>query len=97
MKITILPTEYEGLPEFYDVIAEKLGYSDTSELQYDCRKINVAPNIQDSFFVQYREAYPDLSESDLNVHVGMLLVCSGPKMDATLKENEVEVFDGFVC
>lgn len=97
MKTIISPDSYEGLTEFYDAVATEMGYTDTSELHYDCRKINVAQNIQDSFFGYYREAYPELSENDLRIHVTMLLVCKGPKVDKSLKANEVEVFDGFIC
>lgn len=97
MKLLISPDKYDGLAEFYEAVATEMGYNDTSEIKYDCRKINVAENIQDGFFAYYKEAYPDLSESDLNIRVGMLLVRSGPKVDKTLKANEVEIFDGFIC
>lgn len=94
MKITVANKNY-GLVEFYDEVATQLGY-DKNKVEYDCTKICVAANIQDNFFAHYREENPELSESDLNTGVGMMLVCSGPKVDKSLKDNEVEVFDGFI-
>ena len=94
MKLTVANKNY-GLVEFYDKVATQLGY-DKDKVEYDCTKICVAQNIQDNFFAYYREENPQLSESDLNVNVGMMLVCSGPKVDKNLKDNEVEIFDGFI-
>lgn len=94
MKLTVANKNY-GLVEFYDEVATQLGY-DKDKVEYDCTKICVAANIQDNFFAHYREENPELSESDLNTGVGMMLVCSGPKVDKNLKDNEVEVFVGFI-
>lgn len=88
------------LVSFYDVVAKGLGYFDTRERKYDCTKINIAENIQDDFFKYYtqaaRETDPTLSENDIRASIAMLLMCSGPKVDPTLKANEVEIFDGFI-
>ena len=97
MKLIILRENYDGLVEFYDAVATEMGYTDTSELHYDCRNINIAPNIQDGFYAHYREMNPTLPASEVNVQVTMLLALSGPKVDQALKANEVEVFDGFIC
>lgn len=94
MKLTVANKNY-GLVEFYDEVATQLGY-DKDKVEYDCTKICVAENIQDNFFAHYREENPELSESDLNMSVGMMLVCSGPKVDKNLKDNEVEVSVGFI-
>ena len=94
MKLTVANKNY-GLVEFYDEVATQLGY-DKDKVEYDCTKICVAQNIQDNFFAHYREENPELSESDLNMSVGMMLVCSGPKVDKNLKDNEVEVSVGFI-
>ena len=94
MKITVANKNY-GLVEFYDEVATQLGYN-KNKVEYDCTKICVAANIQDNFFAHYKEENPELSESDLNAGVGMMLVCSGPKVDKSLQDNEVEVFDGFI-
>lgn len=90
-----------GLTEFYNAVAREIGYSNTSELQYDCRKINIAENIQDGFYQHYaelaKETKPIPSENDIRVGITMLLAMSGPKVDKALKANEVEIFNGFIC
>ena len=89
-----------GLTEFYDTVAREMGYANTNELYYDCRKINIAENIQDGFYEYYtkhaRETDPYLSDNDIKVGTTMLLVMSGPKVDDSLKANEVEIFKGFI-
>ena len=88
------------LCDFYDIVAREMGYEHTSDLQYDCTKINIAPNIQDNFYTHYTrlamETNPQLSENDIKVGTTMLLAMSGPKVDESLKANEVEIFDGFI-
>lgn len=97
MKITIPNKNYE-LIEFYETVATEMGYTDTSELHYDCRKINIAKNIQNGFYEYYKaNANPFANEDDVVISTTMLLACSGPKVDTNLKANEVEVFDGFIC
>lgn len=96
MKIMISNTPC-SLTEFYDAVATEMGYTDTSELHYDCREINIAANIQDAFYAYYRETNPGIPANEVNVQVTMLLACSGPKVDSALKANEVEIFDGFIC
>lgn len=89
------------LMEFYNAVATEMGYADTSNLKYDCTKIDIAENIQDSLYEYYtttaKETSPTPSENDIKVGITMLLAMSGPKVDKTLKVNEVEVFDGFIC
>ena len=86
---------------FYDAVATEMGYTNTSELRYDCTKINIAANIQDGFYTYYaekaRETTPDISDNDIQIGITMLLVMSGPNVDKSLKANEVEIFDGFIC
>lgn len=100
MKIKI-PYEPCGLTEFYDRVATEMGHGDPSEFKYDVRKINIAENIQDGFYEFYdklaRETDPTLSDNDIKVGTTMLLLNSGPKVDKTLKANEVEIFEGFIC
>ena len=90
-----------SLVEFYDAIAREMGYEHTSDLQYDCTKVNIAPNIQDNFYTYYTrlamETEPQLSDNDIKVCITMTLAMSGPKVDDTLKANEVEIFEGFIC
>lgn len=95
MKLTI-PNKQYSLTELYDTVASIIG-RETKDLQYDCREINIAPNIQENFFKYYRGENPNLSETDFRTNMVMLLLCYGPKVDETLQENEVEVFDGFIC
>lgn len=85
------------LVAFYDAVAREMGFTNPEDLHYDCRKINVAANIQDAFFEFYRETNPDLSAQDVNMGTAMLLMCSGPKVDENLADNQVEVFEGFIC
>lgn len=100
MKI-VIPNKVYGLMEFYNAVAREMGIEPTSETRYDCKKVNVSTTIQDGFYEYYstlaRETEPMLSENDIKVGTTMLLAISGPKMDANLKGNEVEVFDGFIC
>ena len=96
MKLTIPENNYD-LVKFYDAVAKEMGYTNISELHYDCREINIAANIQDGFYAYYRETNPTIPASEVNAQVTMLLALSGPKVDSTLKTNEVEIFDGFIC
>ena len=99
MLISIQP--FCSIAEFYDVVAKGLGHFDTSELHYDCTKINVAENIQDNFYEYYAELAKEkdntLSDNDIKTGTTMLLAIYGPKVDKALKKNEVEIFDGFIC
>ena len=100
MKIKI-PYEPCSLIELYDRVATEMGHGDPSVFTYDCRKINVAENIQDGFYEFYdkvaREKDSTLSTSDIKAGITILLAMSGPKVDKTLKANEVEIFEGFIC
>lgn len=95
-----VPEKTYGLMEFYNAVATEMGYADTSELNYDCRKINIAANIQDGFYEYYaaraNETDPTLAENDIKIGTTMLLAMSGPKTDENLKANEVDVFEGFI-
>lgn len=98
----ILVTVPEGnysVTDLYDFVATEIGY-DPADCHYDCRKINIAANIQDGFYEYYkilaRETDPTTTDNDIKISTTMLLVMSGPKVDADLKANEVEVFNGFI-
>lgn len=99
MKMLISSTPCH-LADFYDAVAREMGVVITKEIQYDCRQINIAPNIQDDFYEYYttvaRETNPELHENDITTGITILLAMSGPKVDKTLKANEVEIFDGFI-
>ena len=100
MKMLISIEPACSLLDFYDAVAKGTGRFNTSKLQYDCTKINIANNIQDDFYKYYttlaRETNPELSENDIRASITILLAISGPKVDKTLKANEVEIFDGFI-
>lgn len=100
MKITIPDYEPYSLIDLYQLIAREIK-ADATEVNFDCRKINIAANIQDKLYEYYakvaREIDPDINENDIKIGITMLLAMSGPKIDGTLKANEVEVFDGFIC
>ena len=97
----IVPQKNYSVIELYESAAKEMGYTNTKELQFDCRKINVAKNIQDGFYAYYTELDkgidPNASETDMRASVTMLLAIAGPKVDESLTDNEVEVFDGFIC
>lgn len=99
-KIIAIKNANYSLPDFYNEVAREIGV-DTSEVNFDCRNINIAANIQDGFYEYYeaqaRETDPYISENDVKVGITMMLAMSGPKVDANLKANEVEIFDGFIC
>lgn len=98
MKLKVPENNY-GIVELFDAIAAAMGYTDTSELEYDCREVNIAKNIQDGIYERYLELGREqkLSDQDIRVSVTTLLAISGPKVDENLADNEVEVFDGFIC
>ena len=94
-----VPENNYGIVELYDAVAAAMGHTDTSKLEYDCCKINIAKNIQDGIYERYLELGREekLPDDDVRVSVTMLLLMSGPKVDENLADNEVEVFDGFIC
>ena len=96
MKITVSEKNYD-IVELYHEVAKQLGYN-ANECEYDCRRINVAANIQDGFFEYYKELGKGrVPENDIKTQTAMLLACYGPKVDKDLHDNEVEVFDGFIA
>lgn len=95
MKLKV-PAKNYSITELYDAAAELMG-RETKNLKYDCRCINVAPNIQDGFFAHYREENQNISENEFKMGVAMMLLNYGPKVDENLADNEIEVFDGFIC
>ena len=100
MKMTMENKPY-SIVGLFDAVASEMGYSIPNELKYDCRNINVASNIQDGFYDHYstlaKEEDPNASETDINISITMLLAMCGPKVDESLEDNEVEVFEGFIC
>lgn len=91
MNKTIEFTEEEikdkNLIGFYDLLADKLGYS--KEVQYDCRKLWVSESIQDHIFKHY------YSHNCTVERLGALWLCCGPKTDKTLTGLTAIVQYGF--
>ena len=96
-----VPSENYSVVGLYDAVAKEMGYLTPDKLQYDCCKINVAKNIQDGFYDYYCEAAmkedPTASEMEIRMGITCILVVSGPKVNKELANNEVEVFEGFIC
>ena len=101
MKVLISNYKPCDITELYEAAAKEMGYADTSEIKFDCTKINVAENIQDGFYDYYlkliRENDIYSHENEARADITLVLAMSGPKLDKTLKANEVEIFDGFIC
>lgn len=98
MKIKV-PKKNYSIVELYDAIATEMGCQNVNELEYDCRQVNIAQNIQNGIYEKYIELGHEqkLSEQDVRAGITMLLAISGPKVDENLADDEVEVFDGFIC
>lgn len=98
MKVKV-PNKNYGIVELFDAIATEMGFVAVQNLEYDCCKVNIAKNIQDGIYEKYLELGREqkLADSDVRAGITMLLACSGPKVDENLADNEVEVFEGFIC
>ena len=98
MKVKV-PNKNYGIVELFDAIATEMGFVAVQNLEYDCCKVNIAKNMQDGIYEKYLELGREqkLADSDVRAGITMLLACSGPKVDENLTDNEVEVFEGFIC
>ena len=94
-----IPNKNYGIVDLFDAIATEMGYVAVQNLEYDCCKVNVAQNIQDGIYEKYIALGKEqkISEYDVRMGITMLLACSGPKVDEALEDDEVEVFEGFIC
>ena len=77
-----------AITPFYENVALVLG-KDPFNLMYECTKINVSKNVQDLIFEYYK------AEGAQDYEICMRWCCFGPKVDETLEDFEVEIFDGF--
>lgn len=75
---------------FYRFVAERFGGFDNLK-SIDCTKINVAKNIQTSWYEAIR-SNPIMNESDLTMH----LLLSGPKVNESLPDNTIELEEGAI-
>ena len=99
-KLTLTPCDFaEGLMKTYENAARKSGYPITEQTMYDCRKLDVAKNVQDAWISFYHDdaldRSPDLAESDVNQKVMSLLLNYGAKVSPLLSDNEVLIHPGF--
>ena len=89
----------EGLMTTYENAARKSDYPVTDRTTYDCRKLAVAHNIQETWISYYRdrvlEKSPRLPECDINQQVMSLLLNYGAKVSPHLSDNEIQVYPGF--
>lgn len=75
---------------FYSMIGRKLGYVETEDTAYDCRKICIAQNIQDKCYEYYEKLGNDTTSISMN------LCLAGPKVENTLKDNQVSIEAGYI-
>ena len=100
-KLTLSATDFQdGLVPTYENIARKTGYTVTDKTQFDCRKLDVAGNIQDEWIRYYHDRtqaeHPNLSEYDINQNIMSLLLNCGAKVSPMLSDNEVLIYPGFL-
>lgn len=78
-------------PQFYHYVATQLDHDfNDPTIRFECRKINVAANIQDVWFAESKK------RGESTHSLAMLLVQLGPKVNDTLGDNEVEFEEGFI-
>lgn len=78
-----------GIPEFYDLIAVKLGY-DPQKTKYHCTKICVSKPVQEEIFQFYKD------EKDANQEsIGRTWLQYGPKANLSYSTYIVKVEKGF--
>lgn len=81
------------LTPFYETVASVAGYEVKQEDMFDCTKVNVAANVQENIIAAYQEKEAGLEKTS----VISVLLMAGPKVDAGLADNTVEIFDGYIC
>ena len=82
-KLVLRTDEYAcSIIQTYENTAKRLGIT-TDDVQFNCRKICVAENIQDAWIKFYqakaKEENPNLADSDITMSINMLLLCFGAK------------------
>lgn len=89
----------QGLVPTYTNIARKSGYPVTQNTVYDCRKLDIANNIQEAWISFYHDLAitkdPLMSEMDIHQSIMMLLLNLGAKVNHSLHDNEVAIMPGF--
>lgn len=75
---------------FYSLVGRRLGCVETPDTKYDCTKICIAQNIQDKCY----EYYEKLGNDTTNISMNLCL--AGPKVEKTLKDNQVSIEAGYI-
>ena len=81
----------QTLGKFYCTVSNVAGYQEEEDTMYDCRRILVAPNVQDAIISAYEARGASREEI-----MACLLMC-GPKASEVLHQNEVVLQKGFIC
>lgn len=101
---TILLTQEEAsgklIEELFDTIAEKMGADPKDPaIRYDCRKLEIASNIQELIYKAYEERYPlqyKESPSSCRESVTIALLQYGPKENPGLPPYTITYDDAFL-
>lgn len=94
MKLFI-PNKNYSLIDLYNTVATTMGFN-ADLCRYDCRKIEIASNLQDCIYRYYIYENTDKPETEVELAVTMMLALSGPKVNKQLQNNQVEIYDGFI-
>jgi hypothetical protein len=78
-----------GMQDFYEYVVKLAGFEDEPYKRFNCTKIFVSRTVQDYI----KDGYKNRGAEDFEI--GMILGCYGPKIDETLKANEVSIIPGF--
>lgn len=82
-----------NLAAFYGKVAEEFQISVGENEEFDCTKIQIAPNIQEQWHEQFEREYGEKERWKIN----MLLCMSGPRVNQKLCDNEVEIEENWIC
>ena len=81
---------YCGIPEFYNLIARKLGYK-PQKVRFDCTKICVSKAVQNEIFKFYK------TENKASaITIGETWMNYGPKANLPYTHYVVSIEDGFI-
>ena len=81
-----------NMTEFYERAAQELGFEVNDDSVYDCRRINVSPDILSSWINRYEEIHGKRNIQQLMT----CLLFLGPKAMGYLTDDEVEILPGFI-
>lgn len=80
-----------GIVEFYGIVAGRRHYKLTENTRFACTKIDVAENIANNI-MRYMEDVQGYESAS----VGMIWCCYGPKATKALKDNFINIEEGFI-